>query len=93
MQARRADLLQSEQYVEAPSERLDRLDLVVPHVAIVPPGEKHVIHPLSATCGRGHSDRADQRRPGAPNVDPLSPQDAAELISLLDQLPVDELEL
>ena len=30
---------------------------------------------------------------GAPNVDPLSPQDAAELISLLDQLPVDELEL
>jgi acetyl-CoA carboxylase biotin carboxyl carrier protein len=31
--------------------------------------------------------------PGAPNVDPLSPQDAAELISLLDQLPVDELEL
>jgi acetyl-CoA carboxylase biotin carboxyl carrier protein len=26
-------------------------------------------------------------------VDPLSPQDAAELISLLDQLPVDELEL
>jgi acetyl-CoA carboxylase biotin carboxyl carrier protein len=31
--------------------------------------------------------------PGAPNVDPLSPQDAAELISLLDQLPVDELDL
>ena len=31
--------------------------------------------------------------PGAPNVDPLSPQDATELISLLDQLPVDELEL
>jgi acetyl-CoA carboxylase biotin carboxyl carrier protein len=30
---------------------------------------------------------------GAPNVDPLSPQDATELISLLDQLPVDELEL
>ena len=30
---------------------------------------------------------------GAPNVDPLSPEDAAELISLLDQLPVDELEL
>jgi acetyl-CoA carboxylase biotin carboxyl carrier protein len=26
-------------------------------------------------------------------VDPLSPQDVAELISLLDQLPVDELEL
>jgi acetyl-CoA carboxylase biotin carboxyl carrier protein len=26
-------------------------------------------------------------------VDPLSPEDAAELISLLDQLPVDELEL
>ena len=26
-------------------------------------------------------------------MDPLSPQDAAELISLLDQLPVDELEL
>ena len=30
---------------------------------------------------------------GAPHVDPLSPQDATELISLLDQLPVDELEL
>jgi acetyl-CoA carboxylase biotin carboxyl carrier protein len=30
---------------------------------------------------------------GAPNVDPLSPQDAAELIALLDQLPLDELEL
>jgi acetyl-CoA carboxylase biotin carboxyl carrier protein len=26
-------------------------------------------------------------------VDPLSPQDAAELLSLLDQLPVDELDL